>query len=255
MEYPLVELFIALLWGVTVWHYGPTFLALRVAVFGTVLTGIALTDAKHYVIPDGFTVFGLIWVLATALLAMLLFDVSALGDITSPASGFSGGGIVENGSQALTGSFAGLATSPFVGPYNAVIGACAGAGIIAIAGWLGEVALKREAMGFGDVTLMAVVGAAVGPNRAILTVFIGAALGVAIFILFVLPITALRRRRIRTRTGTPANSSVTDGDSDAPKETELPLVPFGVFLAPAAFIALLWGDALIGWYSSSILGV
>ena len=44
---------------------------------------------------------------------------------------------------------------PFVGPYNAVIGACAGAGFIAIVGWLGEAALKREAMGMGDVTLMA----------------------------------------------------------------------------------------------------
>lgn len=250
VEYPLVELFIALLWGATVWHYGPTFLALRVAVLGTVLTGIALTDAKHYLIPDGFTVFGLIWVLATAFLAAFLFDVSTVGDIAYPASGFNGG-IVESSGQALIGSFAGLATSPFVGPYNAVIGACAGAGIIAIAGWLGEVALKREAMGFGDVTLMAVVGAAVGPNRAILTVFIGAALGVAIFLLLVLPITALRRRRIRTRAGL----QPTGGHSEAPEETELPLVPFGVFLAPAAFIALLWGDALIGWYSSSILGI
>ena len=40
-----------------------------------------------------------------------------------------------------------------------MIGACTGAGAIAIAGWLGEVALQREAMGFGDVTLMAVIGA------------------------------------------------------------------------------------------------
>jgi prepilin signal peptidase PulO-like enzyme (type II secretory pathway) len=26
---------------------------------------------------------------------------------------------------------------------------------------------------------------------------------------------------------------------------QLPLVPFGVFLAPAALVSLLWGDALI----------
>ncbi|MFN8583208.1 MAG: hypothetical protein U0163_19800 [Gemmatimonadaceae bacterium] len=37
------------------------------AVFGTVLFGIALTDAQHYLIPDGFTVFGLVWLLATSL--------------------------------------------------------------------------------------------------------------------------------------------------------------------------------------------
>ena len=28
----------------------------------------------------------------------------------------------------------------------------------------------------------------------------------------------------------------------------MPLVPFGVFLAPAAMIVLLWGDTLIAWY-------
>ena len=47
-------------------------------------------------------------------------------------------------------------------PYDALIGACVGAGAISIVGWLGEVALRKEAMGFGDVTLMAVVGAALG---------------------------------------------------------------------------------------------
>jgi leader peptidase (prepilin peptidase)/N-methyltransferase len=29
---------------------------------------------------------------------------------------------------------------------------------------------------------------------------------------------------------------------------EFPDVPFGVFLAPAAMLALLWGDRLIAWY-------
>ena len=52
------------MWLAAVVHYGPTFTAVRVAVFGTVLLGIAITDAKHYVIPDGFTVFGFVWVIA-----------------------------------------------------------------------------------------------------------------------------------------------------------------------------------------------
>jgi hypothetical protein len=34
---------------------------------------------------------------------------------------------------------------------------------------------------------------------------------------------------------------------------ELPPVPFGVFLAPAAMIALLAGDRLIAWYFARIL--
>ena len=87
-----------------------------------------------------------------------------------------------------------------------------------------------EAMGFGDVTLMAVVGAAVGPHRALITIFLGAFLATVIFIPLVLPIAWLRARQKGV-------------------EYEKPLVPFGVFLAPAGMIALLWGERLISAYT------
>ena len=38
-------------------------------MFGTVLLGVAITDAKHYLIPDGFTVFGLMFALLTSVIA------------------------------------------------------------------------------------------------------------------------------------------------------------------------------------------
>jgi leader peptidase (prepilin peptidase)/N-methyltransferase len=199
--YPLVELAVGLGWLGAVAAFGPTFTALRVAVFGTLLLGIALTDAKHYLIPDGFTLFGLVW------------------------------GLIA----AAAGMFVGQ-TMPFADLYNALIGACTGAGAIAIAGWLGEVAFKKEAMGFGDVTLMAMAGAALGPSRALLTIFLGALVGAAAFLGLVFPVVWLRRRR-------------------AGGEFEAPQVPFGVFLAPAAVIALLWGQPLIDWYRSRLLGM
>ncbi|MGH7669692.1 MAG: prepilin peptidase, partial [Gemmatimonadaceae bacterium] len=135
-QYPLVELAVAIIWLLSVRQFGGGFTALRFAIVATVLLGVAVTDAKHYLIPDGFTVFGLLFALAAAAYAA-----------TQPDSG------------------------PFAGLYDSVIGACTGAGLIAIVGWLGEIAFKKEAMGMGDMTLMAFVGAAVGPNRAILTVF------------------------------------------------------------------------------------
>ena len=193
MRYPATELLVGFGWLAAGWHFGPGLTALRVAVFGTVLLGIAITDLEHYLIPDGFTVFGLVWVLLTAF----------------------GGAFVPE-------------VSPFAEPVDAILGACVGAGAIAIAGWLGEVAMKREAMGFGDVTLMAFAGAALGPMRALLTVFVGAALGAAIFLAVVLPM--VKR----------------GAQSDAPRDA--PLVPFGVFLAPAALITLLWGQSLVTWY-------
>ncbi|CAN5860193.1 A24 family peptidase [soil metagenome] len=202
--YPLLEVGIGTLWAVSVWHFGPTFTAIRVAVFFTILVGVGLTDVKHYLIPDGFTVTGLLWSLGAALAAPFLGE--------SPL---------------------------FAGPYDALVGACAGAGLIAVIGWLGEAALKREAMGMGDMTLMAFVGAALGPARSIATVFLGATIGAVAFLAVVYPIAVMRRGRV-----TPQTELALGGRALPP--VELPLVPFGVFLAPAAVIMLLWGDRIIG---------
>ncbi|MBM4193368.1 MAG: prepilin peptidase [Gemmatimonadetes bacterium] len=198
--YPAVELVTGIIWAAAYATFGPTLLFLRIAIFATMLLGIAVTDLRSYVIPDGFTVPGLLFVAA--------------------------------------GSIAGVFTGeqfPFAGPLDALFGACVGAGAIAIVGWLGEVAFKKEAMGFGDSTLMAVIGAAVGPGRALLTILIGAAIGAAAFVFIVMPIGAWRARR--------------RGET-----FETPLVPFGVFLAPAGAVALFWGDAILSWYVGRLTG-
>ncbi len=198
--YPLVELVVALGWLAAVVEFGPSLTALRVAVFGTLLLGIALTDAEHYVIPDGFTAFGLVWMLVMAVAGVMVGE-----------------------------------TVPFADLYDALIGACVGAGAISIAGWLGEMAFKKEAMGFGDVTLMAMAGAALGPGRTLLTVFLGALIGAVVFLSVVFPIGWANSKRRGTA-------------------FDPPLVPFGVFLAPAALLALLWGQSMGDWYVHGILG-
>jgi len=204
IQYPIVELLVGLIWLDSYGHLGMSFTAFRAAVFVTVLLGIAITDAKHFVIPDGFTVFGLGFILLTSFIALYLRE-----------------------------------SEPFAGPWEAILGMCVGAGAISIVGWLGEVWLKRPAMGFGDVTLMAVVGAAVGPVRSLLTIFIAAVLAPIVLLGIVYPLSAR-------------------GLADDKGQTELALevgggwrkreLPFGVFLAPAALIALVHGDAIIAWY-------
>lgn len=205
--YPLVELFVGLVWALAFWHLGASFDALRVAVFATVLTGIGVTDLRTYTIPDGFTVFGIAWVGLTAMIATFVGD-----------------------------------TGLFATPLDGLFGACTGAGAIAIAMWLGEWVLGREAMGFGDVTLMAVAGAAIGPSRALLTIFLGALIGTVVFLAIVLPLSSRRQARAVSADAPPVTG----------EPTGMPLVPFGVFLAPAALITLLWGDALVSWYLSFI---
>lgn len=224
--YPLVELATGVLWMLAFAAFGPTFFALRVAVFATVMLGIAVTDAREFLIPDGFTLFGLGWVLGTALLVFVL-------------GGMPGDGAIGSWVAAGDGRFASIG--------QALLGACAGAGAVAIVGWLGELALKREAMGFGDLTLMAVVGAAVGPVRALLTVFVGAVLAV-----LALPLLrALGRTTVEpvpANEHMPASEPVPVGGTEADRSDTRGHIPFGVFLAPAALIVLLWGDALIRGY-------
>ncbi len=59
VRYPLVELAVAAIWaGVVAW-LGPGLEAARISAFLTILLGIALTDARHYLIPDEFTLGGL----------------------------------------------------------------------------------------------------------------------------------------------------------------------------------------------------
>ena len=52
--YPAVELFVALIWLACAWRFGVSFLAFRLAVFTTLLVGVAVTDLRTYTIPDGF---------------------------------------------------------------------------------------------------------------------------------------------------------------------------------------------------------
>ncbi len=194
VQYPLVELVVALWWVGCIYALGVSFEALRVALFGTVLLGIAITDARHYLIPDGFTVTGL----------LLMLGLAAINFFVQEPTHF----------------------APL---WPALLGACVGAGAITLIGWLAEVALRREAMGFGDTTLMAVIGAAVGAERALLAIIAGAFFGAFTFLLIVGPIIRLRTMR----SGEPFG---------------FPDVPFGVFLAPAGMLVLLWGETLIAWY-------
>jgi leader peptidase (prepilin peptidase)/N-methyltransferase len=180
MQYPLVEAAVGLLWLGAFLGYGVSLHALSAAMFGTLLLGIAVTDARHYLIPDEFSVGGLLLGLALAL----------------------GGG-----------------ARGFV---DAVIGAALGFGLlygVAVAGaWL----FKEEAMGGGDIKMMAMVGAFVGWQGVLLTLFSGALLGLLIFVPF-----TLRKKR---------------------------LVPFGVFLALGAALTFAFADPIVSWYAHFLRG-
>ncbi len=191
IQYPLVELATGLMWAGIFTVHGPTFEAVRGGVFVTILFGIALSDARFYIIPHEFSWGG-----------------AALG----LAMAFLPGGI---------------------GPTGAALGAAVGYGslwAVAVGGtWLiRKLAPERleehgvdTAMGGGDINMMAMVGAYVGVWGVGLTIFIGSVLALIIHG----PISLVYKR----------------------------LIPFGVFLAAAATVTYMWGDAMIAWYIARIL--
>ncbi len=120
---------------------------------------------------------------------------------------------------SVGGCAAGLALSALPGstpPGAAIAGAALGFGLLYVVGWLGEKALRKPALGGGDVKMMAMVGAFLGPGGALLTVFLGALAGALIY------------GPVSLRTGKP--------------------VPFGTFLALGAAVSFLFGDTLFDWY-------
>lgn len=181
IQYPLVELATGLIWGGLVLLYGVEWEALRGALFLTILLGIAMSDARFYIIPDQFSIGGTVLGLA---LSFLVTTISPVGSFSGAAVGF---------------------------------------GLLWFVAWAGEKAFKKEAMGGGDIKMMAMIGAFLGVQGVLLTIFLASFLGAAIF------------GPISMKTGK--------------------LVPFGIFLAAAAAITYGWGDAMVTWYMEWAFGV
>jgi leader peptidase (prepilin peptidase)/N-methyltransferase len=118
-----------------------------------------------------------------------------------------------------------------------LLGAAIGFAVFALVAWLGEKVFRREALGFGDVWLLAGLGAWLGPGALLPLVLLaslqGSAVGIALLLLG-------RGTPGPTKTTTPAASSSRAADPTTSTSTEddwVPprnAVPFGPFLVAGA---------------------
>jgi leader peptidase (prepilin peptidase)/N-methyltransferase len=82
--------------------------------------------------------------------------------------------------------------NPFLGKsyffkfFNSVLGALAGGGILFLIGILGEFFYKKEVMGGGDIKLMLGVGAFVGVERVLVSIFIASFLASIVGLILIL---------------------------------------------------------------------
>ena len=105
-------------------------------------------------------------------------------------------------------------------PLEAALGAALGAGALFLLAFTYEKIAGQEGMGLGDVKMLGMIGALLGPAGVLVTVLLGSISGSLVGIALIL-----------TRGGS--------------AKTKL---PFGVFLALGAIAAFFFGDPLVAWY-------
>lgn len=59
VQYPLIELTVGMIWGLSGWMYSVSFKGLAGGLFGTIILGAAIMDARHERIPESYGVAGL----------------------------------------------------------------------------------------------------------------------------------------------------------------------------------------------------
>ena len=180
-QYPITELTTGLVWAGVFWVNGPTAEALRGALFLTILLGIALSDARFYIIPDEFSLGGTVLGVA---LAFLPGSITPLASLIGAATGFALLWLVGFGGTWLIRT---------LWPKRL------------------EEAGVDSALGGGDVKMMGMVGAFLGVWGVATTLFLGSVVALLVFG----PISALTKRLIPLGIFLAAGAAVSYGWGEA----------------------------------------
>ncbi|MFH1848317.1 MAG: prepilin peptidase [Candidatus Omnitrophota bacterium] len=179
-RYFVVELLTALVFVLLYSKVGPGLNLLFFLIFSCALIVITFIDFEYQMIPDSVS----LGTLAVGLLASVI-SPSLHGEILRKHSLIS-----------------------------SALGIAAGAGSIYLMGVFGKAVFKKEAVGFGDVQLLAMIGAFLGWQKTILVFFMAPFFGAPIGI---------------------AKKLVSKQDT----------IPYAPYLSLAAFVAMLWGRDII----------
>jgi leader peptidase (prepilin peptidase)/N-methyltransferase len=188
VRYPIIEFLNAALYVLLLNRYGhdSPWVLLVYFIFISSLIVIFFIDLDHQIIPNSITLPGIP-------LAVIL------------------------GSTVLPDPFIRV---DLLGYKASIIGFVAGGGFFYLVAILGKAILKKDAMGGGDIKMMAMIGGLLGWKGVILTTFFGSLIGSIIGISLIL----LKGREWGSR------------------------IPFGPYLALGALISLFWGQDIFMWY-------
>jgi leader peptidase (prepilin peptidase)/N-methyltransferase len=228
-RYLLIELLTGVLFLACYWYFGLTLATLKFCAFAFLLLGLIFTDAETKLLPDKLTLPGL----ALGVIFSVLVPVNDLASQFLP-------GVVSL-------PFSGDVSLRVLSLLDSLLGAALGASFIYGAGaiylrWRGT-----EGMGFGDVKLMAMVGAFLGMKLTIFTIFTASLAGSFFGLTTVFVVWVKRTHRFMKRLAN-AQAARRRGWQSAQVVYRNYQMPFGVFLGCMAMIAFFFGNRFLHWY-------
>jgi leader peptidase (prepilin peptidase) / N-methyltransferase len=228
-RYLLIELLTGILFAACYWYFGWTLSLLKYATLSFLLLGLIFTDAESKLLPDKLTLPGL----ALGVIFSLIVPLNDLASQFLP-------GLID---LPVSGEI----SRRILSLLDSLLGAGVGAGFIYGAGaiylrWRGS-----EGMGFGDVKLMAMIGAFLGVKLTVLTIFTASLAGSIFGMSTVLIVWMKRTQRFMGRLAD-ASAARRRAWYSAQLVYRNYQMPFGVFLGSMALFAFFFGNRLLHWY-------
>jgi leader peptidase (prepilin peptidase)/N-methyltransferase len=211
LRYPLVEALTATLFVACYAVSGSSWLALKACVFCFLIVGLIFMDLETGLLPHEFTYPGIAVGIALAWFSPI--DVS-------------GTALLLNACGVHLHS-----VGPTLSVADSLVGAAVGAGFFYLAWALYYLVRKRHGLGFGDIALMAMIGAFLGLKLTVLVIFL-APIMATVFALAML-----------VASPGPASSALAPGEPFLARE-----IPFGIFLGLSSLISLFLGKQIWTWY-------
>lgn len=190
-KYFIVEFITAFMLCLLWWKFSDPVLVAVYFVFISILIAASFIDLEFFIIPDELDLGGLI----IGLISCAIFPQLMNENIW------------------------------YKGLLKSFLGALIGGGTLYIIAVTATAILKKEAMGMGDVKLLAMIGSIIGWKWALFTIFTGSLFGTVGGLFLIL----LNKTDIKGK------------------------IPFGPYLAMGAVVSLFWAKDIMNWYGGLLL--
>ena len=204
--------------------------AVKSCVLCFLLLGLTFTDAETHLLPDAMTLPGV----GIGLVLSFFSTVPGPAFVLWPLR-FSGAATLFQAELQMALRSA----------LNSLLGVAVGAGVLWSIAWIYRKLRNVDGMGLGDVKLMAMVGAFLGPVLTVFVLCLSSLLG-GIFGIFIL-LTVFRKRMARYRPSM-GSKAVARAWRAAQVTMRALEIPFGVFLCLISVVTWFYGETMVRAY-------